>query len=52
LVASTVGLIALAFGTTTDAETSVETADDSDGEQATDSGGWPGDDLDGGLVDG
>lgn len=52
LVASTVGLIALAFGTTTDAETSVEAADDSDGEQATDSDGWPGDDLDGGLIDG
>jgi len=52
LVASTIGLIALAFGTTTDAETSVETADDGDGEPATDSDGWPGDDLGGGLIDG
>jgi len=51
LVASTIGLIALAFGTTTDAETSVEATDDQDGEQATDSGGWPGEELAGGLVD-
>lgn len=52
LVASTIGLIALALGTTTDAETSVEAADDQGGEQTADSGGWPGDDLDGGLIDG